>query len=359
MIQATLFDLPAAQPRSVRSHAAEANFRRSLNELGATLLDTAWKGSKAKYRAICPAGHLCTPTPHYVRAGDGICVICGGRDPATAEAKFCALLTEAGAELLEPYRNATTKHKIRCHAGHVAYQKPCRILQGIGICRACAGRDPASAEAAFRARVEELGGKCLFGTWRGAMEPHHVACARGHDAYTVPARVQQGQGICWTCAGTNPVAAEAAYRELIVSLGGMPLWERWPGNKGAAAIRCPEGHEVAPRPNDVMSGSGMCRICAGREWDAFYVVTSGSVVKFGVTSGDPRPRLGRHAAQGFTKVIRLATSLPGTVALDAERSVKAALAMAGDTPVQGSEYFDISCLGLIMDVAGSWLGPTA
>jgi hypothetical protein len=52
------------------------------------------------------------------------------------------------------------------------------------------------------------------------------------------------------------------------------------------------------------------------------------------------------------------TDLPGTVALDAENAVKSALALAGEKPIQGREYFDASCLALILDVADSWLGPT-
>ena len=67
------------------------------------------------------------------------------------------------------------------------------------------------------------------------------------------------------------------------------------------------------------------------------------------------PRLGVHAAQGYTEVIRLVTGLPGTSALDVENAVKSALALAGEKPVRGREYFDISCVALILDVADSWL----
>jgi hypothetical protein len=35
--------------------------------------------------------------------------------------------------------------------------------------------------------------------------------------------------------------------------------------------------------------------------------------------------------------------------------MKTTLAMAGEKPVRGLEYFDISCLALILDVADSWL----
>jgi hypothetical protein len=58
-------------------------------------------------------------------------------------------------------------------------------------------------------------------------------------------------------------------------------------------------------------------------------------------------------------VVRLLTDLPDGTAPDAERAVKVALAMAGEKPVRGTEYFDASCLGLILDVADSWLARDA
>jgi hypothetical protein len=82
-------------------------------------------------------------------------------------------------------------------------------------------------------------------------------------------------------------------------------------------------------------------------------------VKFGVTSGDARPRLADHRVAGYRTVVRLLTGLPDCAAPDAERAVKAALAMAGEKPVRGTEYFDASCLGLILDVADSWLARDA
>src|SRR6266568_8558900 len=101
-------------PRNARSLAAEAAFRERLEELGASLLEPEWLGSKAKHRAICASGHECTPTPHYVRGGDGICRACGGNDPAYAEVQFRARLLELGAELLEPtWLGARAKHQIR------------------------------------------------------------------------------------------------------------------------------------------------------------------------------------------------------------------------------------------------------
>jgi hypothetical protein len=79
-------------------------------------------------------------------------------------------------------------------------------------------------------------------------------------------------------------------------------------------------------------------------------------VKFGISNMTGRVRLGKHRRAGYTTIVRLVTGLPGTMARDTESVIVAALAMAGARPVQGREYFDASCLGLILDVADSWLG---
>ena len=402
--------------RTAASLAAEAAFRARLKELGAELLEPEWLGSQQKHRALCRNGHKCNPRPDDVHRGRGICGACAGLDPAVAAAQFRARLAELGAELLQPYVNSKTAHHARCAAGHDCYPRPNDVQQGGGICAVCADRDPAKAEAAFRARLAELGATPLYGEYRSAHGKLHVRCAAGHDSYPTPHDVQKGGGICRTCAGKDPAAAEVAFLARLAELGAVPLYETWLGSGRPHHIRCPAGHECYSRPNDVQQGDGICvtcarhdprvaeaafrarladlgaellepyvnnrtpvrvrcaagherkpvpgpviagvgicRFCAGGEWDAFYVVTGGGVVKFGITTGEGRPRLLTHAADGYTEVVRLVTSLPGTVALDTENAVKSALGLAGEKPLQGREYFDGSCLALILDVADSWL----
>lgn len=346
------------RPRTRASLAAEAAFRARLEELGATLVEPDWLGSKAKHRAICAAGHSCTPTPNYVQSGGGICRVCVGHDVAAAEAAFRARLLDLGAvPLYETWLGTSAPHHVRCRAGHDCYPRPGNVSQGWGICGACVGRDPRVLEAAFRSRLAELGAELLESEWLGALKKHRIRCGAGHECSVKPNQVQQGYGICKTCAGHDPVAAADAFRARIAELGATLLEPGWLGSDQPHRVRCPLGHLCRPTPANVSQGNGICRVCRGGVWDAFYVVTSGEAVKFGVTTGDPRPRLGRHAAQGFTEVVRLATGLPGTIAHDTERAVLSALAMAGVKPVQRREYFDSSCLALILDIADSWLTP--
>lgn len=402
--------------RTVASLAAEAAFRSRLKELGATLLEPEWLGGPQKHRVRCREGHECHPRPDMVLRGRGICITCAGKDPAAAEAAFRARLAALGAELLQPYVNSKAAYHVRCAVGHECYARPNDVQQGGGVCATCSGRDPVAAAAAFRSRVAERGA-VVVGEYQNAHTKVHVRCSAGHDCHPTPHDVQRGGGICRTCAGKDPVVAEAAFLKRLTELGAAPLYAKWRGtNRGhhvrcacgresyprpadvrngdgicrACAdrdpvtaevrfrarlaelgaellepyrssgtphhVRCAAGHDCHPTPGQVRDGCGICRFCAGTEWDAFYVVTGGGVVKFGITAGDGRHRLLTHAGQGYTEVVRLVTGLPGTVALDAENAVKSALVLAGERPVRGREYFDASCLALILDVADSWLG---
>jgi hypothetical protein len=338
---------------------AEAAFRRRLAELGAVPLYETWLGTNRPHHVRCAVGHDCYSRPAHVRDGGGVCQVCAGHDTVAAEAAFRERLTELGAEpLYETWLGGHVPHHARCRAGHDCYPRPTNA-QRWGICKACLGRDPQTLEAAFRFRLAELGADLLESEWLGALRKHRIRCGAGHDGYVKPNQVQQGYGICKTCAGHDPVAAAAAFRARLAELGATLLEPEWLGSDRPHQVRCSEGHLCRPAPGNVSQGNGICRVCRGCVWDAFYVVASAEAVKFGITSGDPRPRLGRHAAQGFMKVVRLATGLPGTIAHDTERAVISALAMAGEVPVQGREYFNSSCLALVLDIADSWLAKPA
>jgi len=272
-----------------------------------------------------------------------------------SEAEFRARLAELGAILLEPYGGSKHPHRAQCAAGHQCTPRPNDIQQGVGVCRVCSGLDPATAEAAFRARLAELGAVLLEPRWLGSLVPHRVRCAAGHESAPAPHAIQRGQGICRACVGHDPATAEAAFRNLMAMLGAMIL-EPYKSTHAPIRIRCAAGHVSSPRPGDVLGGTGACRSCAGKLWDAFYVVADleADRIKFGITSGDPRPRLGDHRRDGYLTSVRLLTGLPGDVAPGIERAALAALDLAGIKPIRGREYYDASALAVVLDIADNY-----
>ncbi|MET8687997.1 hypothetical protein ABZV77_27695 [Streptomyces sp. NPDC004732] len=342
----------------MRSLDAETAFRARVAALGGVVLEEKWLGNHQAHRARCVNGHLCTPRPSHVQQGCGICSTCAGNDSRASEAAFRDNLAKIGARLLEPvYLGANEPHRVQCAAGHECRPRPAQVRRGDGICRACAGRDPQVAEANFRARIAELGGVVLEPVWLGATTPHRVRCAQGHLSAPWPASVQQGQGICRVCAGKDPKTAEAAFRARVTALGGAVLEPTWLGKDRPHRVRCAKGHTGTPTPSNVRAGGGICRTCAGKSWDVFYVVTDdiNDVVKFGITSGNPRLRLSQHERDGFDHVVRLIEGNPEARKL--ENMCIAAMRDAGEKSARGREYFPIRTLGTILDIVDGWTAP--
>jgi hypothetical protein len=265
---------------------AAAAFRARLAELGAELLEPAWLGVDTPHRVRCAAGHACAPRPASVRRGDGICRTCAGNDPAVAEAAFRARLAELGAELLEPYRNSLSPHRVRWAAGHECAPRPADVQRGRGICRTCAGNDAAAAEAAFRTRLAELGAE-LLEPYRTNHFPVRVRCVAGHECFPRPGHVQQGDGICRTCAGNDPAVAEAAFRARLAELG-AELLEPYRTNHSPVRVRCAAGHECAPQPANVQQGRGICRTCAGKDPAAAETAFRARLAELGAELLEPK-----------------------------------------------------------------------
>lgn len=243
-------------------------------------------------------------------------------------------------------------HQVRCGAGHLTKVQPNRVQQGGGICSVCAGRSPEGAEAKFKAGLAKLGAILLEPQWRGSQAPHRIRCARGHEVTTTPGQVRDRNSCCRICSRRDSDAAAQEFRERLAKLGAVLLESRWLGNGRPHRVKCAAGHECAPRPDAVQRGQGICRRCAGKTWDAFYVVVNADaeLLKFGITSGNGRPRLSHHRRDGFDTVHRFLAGLPGDTAPRLEDDVLATLRLAGEEPVRGREYYQDHVTALVLDV---------
>lgn len=237
-----------------------------------------------------------------------------------------------------------------------------------------------STRCQYDAKHNVFGGICMYchrwsrahdgadpqGRWR--KRPSSGPCAVTYEdgvRCANPRRVAMHGGICTTCQvwsykhdGRSPHGRPArtqsrAYADFLGRLephGATCLEASWLGARIPHRIRCSEGHEVTVYPDNVRKGEGVCRLCRGKAWDAFYVVAGNGVVKFGITSGDPSPRLNIHRNVGLTERLRLMTDMPEGAALWFERQVKAVLRESGARPVRGREYFGAEWTELVTDI---------
>jgi hypothetical protein len=73
-------------------------------------------------------------------------------------------------------------------------------------------------------------------------------------------------------------------------------------------------------------------------------------IKFGITSGDPRPRLGQHQAAGYRERVLVLESLPLGLAHKLEAAARVILMVSGLEPIRGREYFEAAALPLVLDI---------
>lgn len=280
-----------------------------------------------------------------------LCVASNAARSLVAKAECDARLIELGHTPIGPWRGTQKPYPVICKNGHDGSPRPNNIHSGRGACNICAGRDSAVAEAACRARLIKMGHQPI-GPWAGANEPYPIICKNGHYCSPHSNSIQPGNGVCRICAGQDSATAEAACRARLIEMGHLPIGP-WRGAKKSYPIICKNGHSCFPQPQSVQQGSGACRICAGMEWNLFYVITNETQhrAKFGITSTDFRPRLRSHRRTGYTDVSRK-LELPNAKLLEDE--VRRTLKLAGIEPVRGREYFDLSALPAILDVVDNW-----
>lgn len=262
-------------------------------------------------------------------------------------------MAELGGTLLETeWRGTRVRYQARCAQGHDVTAMPDLVLKGQGFCRICKQQDPETAWKLFRTRIAELGGEVLEPKWLGGGTPHLVRCPAGHVRKTRPSGLRQTKGMCYSCR--QGPAAWDAFRAKVATLGGTVLEPEWLGRATSHRVRCASGHETKVWPGSIRNGHGICRVCSARAWDVFYVVVNDDEdsLKIGITSGNPRPRLYAHRRDGYTTVVRLLPGFPNAYQLECD--VKATLQLAGEKPVRGKEYFDVRTMATVLDIVDNY-----
>jgi DNA-directed RNA polymerase subunit RPC12/RpoP len=262
-----------------------------------------------------------------------------------------------GHELLETnWLGALTPHRIRCgQCGRETTVRPADIQKGKGACKYCAQRYRSNqAHADYLDFLTANEHEDLeHGRWLGNHTPHRIRCGQcRRETTTYPANIKQGKGACKYCSNGID-RAHANYLNFLAENGHEDLERgRWYGANTAHQIRCGQcGHKTTVRPASIQQGNGACIHCYVIH-DVFYIVaTSKGAVKFGISSGNPRGRLTKHAYWGYRHVEFLATGLPIGVPRATEDAIKSALRDADFVPEYGREYFGPGAKDMVIKLA--------
>jgi len=249
------------QPKVVKSIKT---FYKKVNDLGGTVIGE-YKGSKIKVDCICKNGHSCKPIPNGIQQGEGMCRICAGNDSETAKQNFYKNIENLGGKVIGEYKNTDTPVECICKEGHPCNPRPHGIQKGEGMCIICAGKDSETAKQNFYKNIENLGGK-VIGDYINSSTPVECICKEGHTCNPIPNGIQQGQGMCRICAGKDSETAKQNFYKNIENLGGTVTGEYKDAHTPVECI-CSEGHSCNPMPNNIQQGNGMCRICVGTDFE--------------------------------------------------------------------------------------------
>lgn len=333
----------------------EARFRQRVAELGGTVVGE-YVSTKAKVTVRCAAGHEHNAYPgNITRKGASLCNTCvhGTRKLETFK-RFRSAVESQGGTVVGEYVNSGTGVAVRCKEGHPGNPVPSNVLSGSGFCKTCVGHSADVAEGKFLVQVGKLG--CtLIGSYAGAHTPVKMLCPKGHECSPTPQSIRRGQGPCSRC-GHRSDEVETRFRKRVAELGGSVVGE-YVNSTTPVRVQCKEGHENQPTPGYINRGGGICATCAGRIFDAFYVLHNpeAGIVKIGITSIDGIRRLREHRRDGFTEVLRTFTDLPDGEAKGLEDELLNLMKLAGVAPVRGREYFPDTVRSVVLGVVDDWL----
>ena len=171
-----------------------------------------------------------------------------------AKQNFYNNIENSGGRVIGEYINSSTPVDCICQNGHSCNPKPNRIQQGEGMCRICVGTNSESAKQNFYKNIENSGGR-VIGEYINSSTPVECICQNGHSCNPKPNRIQQGEGMCRICVGTNSESARQNFYNNIENSGGRVIG-RYINSSTPVEWICQNGHFINTRPN------GICRMCA-------------------------------------------------------------------------------------------------
>ncbi|MDD4930681.1 MAG: hypothetical protein PHG66_00810 [Candidatus Colwellbacteria bacterium] len=244
------------------SKTAENNFYKNIILLGGKVLGE-YTGNDKPVECLCSNGHICNPRPGSIQQGQGMCIICSGLDSKTAENNFYKNIILLGGKVLGEYNGNDKPVECLCSNGHICNPRPGSIQQGKGMCIICSGLDPKTAEYNFYKNVTLLGGK-VIGKYVNSTTQVECICCNNHQCYSNPSSLQQGKGMCIICAKQDPKTAEDNFHKYVSTLDGKVIG-KYVNSYTQVECICSNGHTCNPYPCNISKGLNICKICAGQD----------------------------------------------------------------------------------------------
>jgi hypothetical protein len=236
--------------------------RAAITRLQLDCLDNVWQGWRARYRFVCPKGHIALRSPSAIVKTAGSCYEC--RMEQRTE-RFRAAVQVAGTTWLnERWLGRNVDYHFRCKQGHEWQRTNVNAASRFAcpICPPVVVPNPL-----WRGGLERLqqaaarrGGECLAETFAGMSQKYRFRCAAGH-VFQANGRAILWEGWCIRCSsfsrGKATLLKDGLQRlnECAERQGGVCLDTVYRGMTRRYRFRCRFLHEWEATGKAVTEGS--------------------------------------------------------------------------------------------------------
>ena len=242
-----------------------AEVQRLAASKGGECLSTEYLGNKNdKLRWRCGAGHEWMATLGHVRNDDTWCRTCAQFERRLSLDALKDMARTRGGECLSAvYHGQDVKLRWRCAKGHEWDAAPGHIMNQGCWCPKCAGTAPRQIEE-MHAIARSKGGECLSATMKNAHTRLRWRCVAGHEWMAAAADITSGHW-CRKCAAKSRAALQrtsmAEIQSLARSRGGSCLSSEYVDSDVNLRWRCARGHEWLASLRNVKHNKSGCPVC--------------------------------------------------------------------------------------------------
>lgn len=253
--------------------AVTARMHHLARKADSLCLSAKWRGTAARYRFRCNAGHTwsCLGQSLLRGAGCPICAALNGRLTGVPLLDGLKRLQDAAARhggvcLSRRYEGVEASYKFRCSEGHTWQAKGVTVLYHRSWCAQCARKRKhflSNGLERLRELAAQRGGRCLSEAFEGVAAKYQFECANGHRWETTAGTILYSGSWCRRCMYDRSRSSDGLARLHAVAQtrGGRCLADRYDGVLAQYTFECAEGHRWQTAGGRVLRGR-WCRLCA-------------------------------------------------------------------------------------------------
>lgn len=255
---------PSANPEHLPSKALE----RALTRHSMHFADGAWKGLWIEQKFTCDRGHVTIIAPrNLIRQREQGCRVCANE---AATSRGHELAAAADSRWLDaPWRGTAARYRLRCKAGH-DWSCGGQALQRGARCTECKLEHTNLPGTMLRdglerlgAAAREYGGVCMSDQYDGVTGHYLFRCGAGHRFTKTGNAVLYGGVWCPECPRDRIVLVDGLQRlqRAAKDNGGVCLSTEFRGTGAKHRFRCSHGHVWSAQAGTILYSSGWCRRC--------------------------------------------------------------------------------------------------